>query len=1020
MFLANRMMTSAAGSSSGYTISNSVYGDGSTGYFTWTPGVAPTSNKTWDFSFWIKASSLASVTDAVFSAANAGSHASGDGFHFNADWDGAANRLRIACNTDAGVIHSTQIFRDLSAFNHIYIKFDTTQATATDRMRWWINGTEQTSSVTRTNPALNATLSFGASGVEHRVLRRTTAYSNAYLAQFYGIDGGGTTVASFGETDITTGSWKPKAYSGTYGTNGFYLPFTESSNLGTDMHSGTITATDLQTKLLLHGDGTDAATTFTDNSTYNKTATVFGNAQLDTAQSKFGTASMLFDGTGDYITFPDSDDYNFGTGDFTIECWVRLNSVSGKYFIVGQDAETNPRWMIRLAFSDSNGLEFTTHNGTSWIVNCIQGSNSGWAINTWYHIACVRNGSSWKAYRNGVQIATDTQSVTWPDISQVLSVGGDTFPANYFDGWIDELRIIKGTAVYTGAFTPPASAFTSITQGNHFTKTGTVTQTTDSPTDNAGSNIGNFCTLNPANMFAGGGTPTLSNGNLTVASSAGYSGVCGTIPIKQNSVFSVKPTAIGAGNSGIGVIGSGVATTIISGAASGNGRMFYRAAGSIEKDSATVTTVATYTTNDKIRVEVNYGAQTIEFFKNNTSVYSGALPAGYTEYLPWLLNDTNTSVCDFGPTPFGETPTSGFKALCTANLPAPTIKKASSHFNVVTYTGTGATRSITGVGFQPDFVWIKSRNTATTNHQLYNSIRGANKFLYSNSTSAEQAAYTDILTSFDSDGFSLGADASTLDCNASGRTYVAWCWKGNGAGSSNTSGTITSTVSANTTAGFSVVTYTGTGANATVGHGLGVAPKLVIVKSRSAVTSWATWHTTFAGTEYIYLNQTLAKQTATPSVWNSTIPTSTVFSIGTDSSTNWTSSDTYVAYCFAEIAGFSKFGSYTGNGAADGPFVWCGFRPKWLLVKDTTTGGAGSDWRLIDTARDTYNDGTPTFLYPNQSLAEDASGLVIDVLSNGFKVRSATYINVSTNTYIFAAFAEFPFGGTGTTQGKAR
>jgi hypothetical protein len=336
----------------------------------------------------------------------------------------------------------------------------------------------------------------------------------------------------------------------------------------------------------------------------------------------------------------------------------------------------------------------------------------------------------------------------------------------------------------------------------------------------------------------------------------------------------------------------------------------------------------------------------------------------------------------------------------------PTINRGDDYFQAVTYTGNGSTNTITGLRFQPDFVWVKGRSGAT-DHALYDSVRGTTKDLVSNSTAAETTQSTG-LTAFNSDGFTLGALAKM---NTNAATYVAWCWKAGGSTSSNTSGTITSTVSVNTTAGFSIVTYTGNSTSgATIGHGLGVAPKMIIVKTRNAADNWAVYHSSTGATQYLQLNTTNASASSI-TLWNDTSPTPTVFSVGTNNDVN-DSARTYVAYCWAEIAGFSKFGSYTGNGSTDGPFVFTNLKPRFIMIKRTDT---TSNWTILDTAREGYNvDNDP--LYPNLSDAEGTTDLA-DILSNGFKLRSTdASVNANTGTYIYAAFAESPF----STNNRAR
>jgi hypothetical protein len=325
-----------------------------------------------------------------------------------------------------------------------------------------------------------------------------------------------------------------------------------------------------------------------------------------------------------------------------------------------------------------------------------------------------------------------------------------------------------------------------------------------------------------------------------------------------------------------------------------------------------------------------------------------------------------------------------------------------------TYTGTGAAltvaNTVNGTSFQPDWVWVKGRSGAT-DHALYDVLRGATKQLESNNTAAETTEATG-LTAFGSTGFTVGALAQM---NTSAATYVAWQWKANGAGVTNTSGSITSTVSANTTAGFSVVTYTGTGSAATVGHGLGVAPSMIIVKQRNSAADWVVKHASLSSNDAtLILNNTSASTVYSPSVWNNTAPTSTVFSIGTNSAIN-TNTNTYVAYVFAAVAGYSAFGSYTGNGSTDGTFVYTGFRPRFILIKCSSNSTSSTVWTIFDTSRSPYN-ASVNELYPNLSAAEGVDSSGIDILSNGFKPkRNSEYANLSGWTYIYMAFAENPF-----------
>ena len=340
-----------------------------------------------------------------------------------------------------------------------------------------------------------------------------------------------------------------------------------------------------------------------------------------------------------------------------------------------------------------------------------------------------------------------------------------------------------------------------------------------------------------------------------------------------------------------------------------------------------------------------------------------------------------------------------------------TIDNSTSFFNTVLYTGNATARTITGVGFQPDWVWGKIRSESQ-DHVLVDSVRGATKQLYSSDTSAEQTE-SQGLTGFASDGFTLGTHAYF---NKNTATYVAWNWLAGGSASSNGDGSITSSVSANTTAGFSIVSYTGNESSSqTVGHGLGVSPSMIIVKSRSSTDWWITYHKSVGATKYVPLNFQNAEATNS-GIWNDTEPSSSVFSIGTNGGTNG-SSNNYIAYCFAEVKGYSKFGSYTGNGNADGTFVYTGFKPAFIIFRRTN--GTGN-WQLIDNKRIGFNVDNYT-LYPNSNIADQDENDA-DILSNGFKLRgTGTDGNGSGDTYIYMAFAENPFATSGTkAAGTAR
>jgi len=339
-----------------------------------------------------------------------------------------------------------------------------------------------------------------------------------------------------------------------------------------------------------------------------------------------------------------------------------------------------------------------------------------------------------------------------------------------------------------------------------------------------------------------------------------------------------------------------------------------------------------------------------------------------------------------------------------------TINKSTDHFSTLLYSGNSSARSLTGVGFAPSFVWIKER-TSTSDHMLFDQPRGVQKYISSNLNNAEQTSAA-MLTAFDSDGFSLG---SGNDVNDNGQTYVSWNWKANGQGSSNTDGSINTTyTSVNTTAGFSISKWTGSGSTGSIGHGLGVKPNLVIIKNLGTATHWLTWFDSFSNTEMIYLDLTNAKGTS-QTYFNSQTPTSSLIYLNNGVSEN---QNTMVAYCFAEKTGFSKFGSYTGNGNADGAFIYTGFKPALFVVKRYDS--SGEYWNVLDNKRNPENP-ADDFLYWSENSAEGVKSSKIDFVSNGIKIRGTDgAFNNSSGSYIYMAFAEAPLVGTNNVPATAR
>ena len=623
--------------------------------------------------------------------------------------------------------------------------------------------------------------------------------------------------------------------------------------------------------------------------------------------------------------------------------------------------------------------------------------------------------------------------------------------AYYFDGYLAEINFIDGQALtpssfgqfdpvtgvwgakkYTGTygtngfwldFRNPSntsslgqdSAFIDgLKAQNNFWTTNNISVTAgvtydsmiDVPTMYAdgGNGRGNYPVLNPLFNTGSLGLMPLTNANLTATDSSGSAAwrsrwsTMGIASGKHYAEFTVaysgSASVVTAGAIAIGLHDGGSATYV--GQTSTTYGYFANAA---RYNNASSTAYgATYANGDVIGVAYDADAGTLTFYKNNVSqgVAYSSIPAGtyfFAASLYWVTPDGVTVIhANFGQRPFAYTPPTGFRALNTQNLPDSTIRAGNKFFDATTYAGTSGVLPVTNSGgFQPDLVWVKSRSGLGTNHALQDSLRGATAYLVSNLTIAENTnTSNNWFRSFDSNGFTVANQTTggtvTNEWNSAGNTYIGWQWK------------------ESVSAGFDIVTYTGNGSAQTIAHSLGVAPKMYIVKSRGA-DDWVVYHANLTSAAFYLTLNTTNGQVSNNVVFNSTAPTSTVFSVGTSRST---ASTGYVAYLFAEVAGFSRFGGYTGNGSADGPFVFCGFRPKFVLVKNTSAAG---NWGLYDTSRSTFN-AVPDVLYPNLSNAEGAwpAGTGIDFTSNGFKIRRGDAdLNGSGNTLIFAAFAENPF-----------
>ena len=682
----------------------------------------------------------------------------------------------------------------------------------------------------------------------------------------------------------------------------------------------------------------------------------------------------------------------------------------------------------------------------------------------WYHIVIAVDttqataSNRIKYYLNGTQITSFSEATypsqnatyNWNQSGSSQFIGtNSSATARSFDGYMAEFYSIDGqqltpssfgeTDTITGVWKPKAYTgtygtngfylpFTDVAttsgsnaglgkdfsgNGNYWT-TNNISVTTgatyDSMTDVptlTSATTANYCVINPLDK---GANATVDNGNLRVYSSSGWTSNRGTMAFPTTGKYYFEwiftdntPAAM------VGIATSQAGTsTQLGGDAYGWG---YHYNGNKYNNNSGVAYGATYTTGDVIGVAFDAGTGALEFYKNNTS--QGVAYTGLTTATYFPVSAVAGSTAAQGPTiNFGQrgflyTPPTGYVALNTYNLPDSTIVAGNKVMDATTYTGTSAAQNITNAGgFKPDLVWTKSRSDVTYNG-LTDSVRGVSKALFSNATDAESSSANNYVTAFNSNGFGVNQGSVS---GYTGYTYVGWQWQaGQGTTSSNTSGSITSTVSVNASAGFSIVTWTAgsTSSTQTVGHGLGVAPSFIITKSRTdAAGYWTVYHPVLASGYNLFLQLNAAAGTGTSGGWLAA-PTSSVITLqaGTSSNINVNDGD-MVGYCWSEIAGFSKFGSYTGNGSSSGPFIYTGFKPAFILVKCTS---AVEEWYIGDNKRNLYNESAMGFLRPNTTGTETTTDWY-KFYSNGFQMTyPGTDTNGSGRTYMYAAFAENPF-----------
>ena len=972
------------------------------------------------------------------------------------------------------------LFKDPSAWYHIVVSVDTTQATASDRVTIWVNGVEQ--AVSGDYPTLNEVTPYGR-GHYHTIgayANGTNAFYNGYLADVHFVDGQALDKTSFGGFDPDTGVWNPKEYSGTHGTNGFHLDFSDNSSIAA--------------------------------------------LGYDAAGSNDWTPTNLEVNSNLYVT-------------------NALTAVNGVMEVPG-----DPFWIdilptnadVHYAAATNTVNMAAIHDGLTttsayWVGNLNNVENGGNVTRARFDLTSFGTITSCRVY-GGFPAGYVNYKYRMLDSSKTEISGSDGTFGNY--AW--HTMQVTGNPKYI-EISCEHSTSTDTRHRTHAIEVNGVVLVNggkqhndsfiDSPSNyeaDTGNNGGNYCTWNPLDEASG---VALANGNLDMTQTAA-GGVKGTIGVTSGKWY-WEITKGSTANQCMGIATSDANPTTYAGGYAGscgwatNGGYLFTHQTSIFTRALTAGSgFETATTNDVLgfALDLDSTTKTLKFYKNGSLITTDHIVIADSNLhihpvIGTNVADSGANAANFGQRPFANTPPDGFKSLCTQNLPDPTIEDGSQFMDSVIWDGdtNSQSKDISGLNFKPDFVWAKKRDgttdTTARSHVITDAVRGAGVHLISDLGNDEANVASNIVTAFNSDGFTaayhqasnwvnsnfvawawdaganssktyavtvvsgqfrfdgFGSGARTLDLEE-GSTYVFdqsdssnathplrfataadaagnteyttgvtttgtpgqagakttitvasgaptlyyYCSSHTGmggqantndtAGASNFDGSIQSTVRANSSVGFSIVNSASENTGGTIGHGLNAAPSFVIGKSRDVNANWAIWHQELTGTDY-WIPFTYGAESQLSGVYNGF--NSSTFTIGG----SWGAASEKIFYCWAEVEGYSKFGSYTGNGSTTGgePFVYTGFRPGWLMIKALTGAPATDWWFMWDTARETYNT-QDKILYANSNLNEDSgTDSAVDILSNGFRWRCGNYagMNESNTKYIYMAFAENPF-----------
>jgi hypothetical protein len=1085
------LFASVAAEAAGYQIDRSLrFNSADSAYLNRTPSVGG-NRRVWTYSVWVKRHILG--TEQQILRANVGTNAQNTTditFYNDQLWV-----YTTSGGSDLLVKKTTQVFRDPSAWLHIVVSCNSPAVTI------YVNGDEVTDFSVNTVPAsaVDYFINHTTSHLIGRNISNGSVYADFSLANAQLIDGQALAASDFGEYDEFN-NWNPKAYSGTYGTNGFHLDFSDTSDLGADAAgSNDWTPNNLvgTAGLSTANQGFDVVTYTGNGSTQSISSLAFqpdfvwikrrnstnNHRIFDTIRGvnkslssdltstantsdnqltafnpggfALGSNNEVNQNTGTYVAWcwkaggtPSSNtdgtitsqvsastDYGFSICTYTGDGSGTANSDSGDSF--GHGLSSAPKFILCKRRNSANGWP-VYHASTALGALSLNGTN---ALDTGSYLFAQQHPSSSVVYLgNNPEInATGSTYVAycWSEVPGFSKFGSFTHASttSLNLGFKPKFFLIKETDGTTpwylfdaerDSFDDPLFPNTSDAEANGFAFTandsgiswvsgslnaGTyiyaafaakpdesvIDSLIDTPTNyDDGTNVGgNYATLNPLQKSSGS---TLSNGNLDISMSSAQGTTFATMAFPASGKYYFECTS-DATECDIGIAKADADLSQYLGKNS-SGYGYYKD-GNVYNNDSSAGSGASYGSGDIIGVAFDADAGTCKWYKNNVLQVTISSLSG--EWFPAFGAGSAAGIFNFGQRPFAYTPPTGYKSLCTTNLPDPTIADGSTAMDAVIYSSTGSAQTISGLNISPDLVWIKNRS-ATVAHRLYDIIRGVNKPLTPNDSSEE--ANETGLSAFNSDGFSVSGSRQEV-VGTSGNSLVGWAWDAGSSTVSNTDGSITSTVRANANAGFSIVKYSGNSGGGSWGHSLNTPPEFIIFKRYTAGQNWFVWLRESDGT---YLEfEGLNNDRAAYSSRNNVSATNSVVTLTTAAEFNSDTNSNYIAYCFSPVSQFSAFGEYTGNGSSsDGPFVYTGFRPKWLLLRCSSILQL---WLVLDSARDEYNIMSKAIqAHVSDAEIDNATNYGVDFTSNGFKIRSSTdRTNGSGQTYIYAAFAEHPF-----------